>query len=229
MMSRELSEQRAKSYWLFSFGDVITLLITFFILMIVLNKTEITQIQKWTEAELDKTYYHLTQKVVDFEFLDVKRDSLGIWLKISSDEAFKKGGYHPSDHLNHTLEQLAVFLGDLEIFKIDTSFLPPRLHKHAQQESLRWRVELSMAGHTDNVPVATFSRLKNNWLLSTMRAQSVMNILYEHSGLEKYIFAVAGYGEHRPIADNETPEGKSLNRRVEVRITASFERNIKEQ
>jgi len=53
-MSRELSEQRAKSYWLFSFGDVITLLITFFILMIVLNKTEITQIQKWTEAELDK-------------------------------------------------------------------------------------------------------------------------------------------------------------------------------
>ena len=45
--------ERAKSAWLLAFGDVITLLITFFIMTIVLNKGEISKIQKWVDQQVN--------------------------------------------------------------------------------------------------------------------------------------------------------------------------------
>jgi chemotaxis protein MotB len=74
-------------------------------------------------------------------------------------------------------------------------------------------------GHTDNLPVRS-GRFASNWDLSTARATRVLLYLQEAGGISPSKLAAAGYGEHRPIADNGTPEGRAKNRRVEFVITA---------
>lgn len=71
-----------------------------------------------------------------------------------------------------------------------------------------------VAGHTDNVPIRT-RRFRNNWDLSTTRAVQVLEFMIE-SGFPANKLAAAGYGEHAPVASNETEEGKKKNRRIEI-------------
>ncbi|MBI4705165.1 MAG: OmpA family protein [Deltaproteobacteria bacterium] len=74
--------------------------------------------------------------------------------------------------------------------------------------------KLQVAGHTDNVPIAT-PRFGSNWELSTGRAVEVVRFLIE-KGLKPDVVSAAGYGEHDPVAGNETAEGKARNRRIEI-------------
>lgn len=75
-------------------------------------------------------------------------------------------------------------------------------------------------GHTDNVPVAPKfrDRFRSNWDLSTARALAVLHYILEKKGTPPERFAVIGYGEERPIADNGTEEGRRKNRRVVITI-----------
>lgn len=78
------------------------------------------------------------------------------------------------------------------------------------------QLDIWVEGHTDNMPV-TGAELpfKDNWQLSALRASVVTQILVENGVSPKSIVA-AGYGEHLPISSNETAEGKSKNRRIEI-------------
>ncbi|MES2662447.1 MAG: flagellar motor protein MotB [Pseudomonadota bacterium] len=69
-------------------------------------------------------------------------------------------------------------------------------------------------GFTDNSPIAT-SRFPSNWELSAGRAAAMVRLFTEY-GVAPNRLAAVGYGEHRPIADNDTVEGKALNRRVVI-------------
>jgi chemotaxis protein MotB len=71
-----------------------------------------------------------------------------------------------------------------------------------------------VAGHTDNVPIHT-ERFPSNWELSTARAVEVTRYLVAH-GMQPQNLAAAGYGEFDPVAPNETPESRALNRRIEI-------------
>ncbi|MBP9674035.1 MAG: OmpA family protein [Bacteriovoracaceae bacterium] len=75
-------------------------------------------------------------------------------------------------------------------------------------------VKAEIAGHTDSV-----GSLKYNTVLSAQRAQAVMNTLVKKYGIEKERLTAKGFGPAKPIADNATEEGKTLNRRVEAVIT----------
>ncbi len=80
--------------------------------------------------------------------------------------------------------------------------------------------DVVVVGHTDNIPIAkpsTRAKHPTNWHLSVHRAISVMRVL-EDNGVSPKILGVMGYGEYRPIASNETAEGRAKNRRVEVYI-----------
>ena len=70
-------------------------------------------------------------------------------------------------------------------------------------------------GHTDNVPINTVP-FPSNWELSTARAISVARYLFQQGNLKPERFTVAGYGEYHPIASNDTSEGRQENRRVEI-------------
>lgn len=71
-------------------------------------------------------------------------------------------------------------------------------------------------GHTDNVPISTY-RFPSNWELSAVRASSVVR-LFVNAGVEPARLAAAGYGDQRPVANNDTAESRSRNRRVTLLI-----------
>jgi chemotaxis protein MotB len=71
-----------------------------------------------------------------------------------------------------------------------------------------------VAGHTDSVPIHN-ERFPSNWELSTARAVVVTHFLVA-SGTRPTALAAAGYGEFDPVAPNDTPEHRALNRRIEI-------------
>ncbi len=76
---------------------------------------------------------------------------------------------------------------------------------------------IEIEGHTDNVPISS-AQYASNEELSSARALSVFYYLCDNSTLEPTNLRHAGMGERVPIADNATQEGRSKNRRVEIRI-----------
>jgi chemotaxis protein MotB len=71
-----------------------------------------------------------------------------------------------------------------------------------------------VSGHTDNVPIKT-SRFPSNWELSTARAVEVARLLVA-GGMKPEVIGAAGYAEFDPVAQNDTPMNKALNRRIEI-------------
>ncbi|MDD5130206.1 MAG: OmpA family protein [Candidatus Omnitrophica bacterium] len=76
---------------------------------------------------------------------------------------------------------------------------------------------VGIEGHTDNVPIKQ-SGWKSNWELSTARALSVLHYLASEQGVSPERLSAIGYGEYRPLASNETKDGRKQNRRVEIVI-----------
>ncbi len=80
---------------------------------------------------------------------------------------------------------------------------------------------IEIEGHTDNVPMSG-AKYSNNDELSSGRALSVFDYLLSITNLDPANVKHAGRGEYVPIADNSTPEGRSRNRRVEIKIYNSL-------
>jgi chemotaxis protein MotB len=76
---------------------------------------------------------------------------------------------------------------------------------------------IRLEGHTDSIPIQT-ERFRSNWDLSAARAISVMALLQERYGIARGRMAVMGYADTVPLAANETEEGRSRNRRVDIVI-----------
>lgn len=74
-----------------------------------------------------------------------------------------------------------------------------------------------VAGYTDNVPTSP-KAFPSNWELSTARAIAVVKYL-QSKGVAPVMLGAAGFSEYRPVAGNDSPEGRSLNRRIEIALT----------
>jgi len=76
---------------------------------------------------------------------------------------------------------------------------------------------IRIEGHTDAVPITgnLAKRFPTNWELSAARAINVTRFLQEQ-GIDPDVLSAVAYGEYKPIADNETPEGRAMNRRIEI-------------
>lgn len=77
--------------------------------------------------------------------------------------------------------------------------------------------QITVEGHTDNVPINT-PQFRSNWELSTARATEVLRVLVDELGVPAGRVAAAGYGEQRPVATNDSVEGRARNRRVELAV-----------
>jgi chemotaxis protein MotB len=77
--------------------------------------------------------------------------------------------------------------------------------------------DIRIEGHTDNVPIAG-SGFPSNWHLSVARATNTAFYLMDKEGLPPERVTVVGYAEYHPIASNETPAGRTNNRRVDIVI-----------
>lgn len=79
--------------------------------------------------------------------------------------------------------------------------------------------EIVVEGHTDNVPTGG-GRYETNWDLSGARANAVVRLLVQW-GISPKRLTATGYGEHRPMVPNDTPEHRSQNRRIEIGLRRS--------
>lgn len=77
---------------------------------------------------------------------------------------------------------------------------------------------IQVEGHTDNVPISPRlqDKFPSNWELSTARATNVLHFLQDKVGISGERLSAVGYGEYQPIASNSTPEGRRLNRRIQI-------------
>ena len=89
----------------------------------------------------------------------------------------------------------------------------------ASQKDLKILVE----GHTDSIPLSGKGLVTDNWDLSVMRATNVVKVLTKNPSLNPLQLTAAGRAEFMPIADNETAEGRSANRRIEMILAPNLD------
>lgn len=117
-----------------------------------------------------------------------------------------------------TPEGFVISLKELGFFRSGDAKLEPgagtkieRIAKVMGEHGFTLRIE----GHSDNEPIHN-AQFESNWQLSTARATTVLMFLVGHSELNPGKLSLAGYGQYRPVASNATPEGRRLNRRVDI-------------
>jgi len=79
---------------------------------------------------------------------------------------------------------------------------------------------IRIEGHTDNVPIhpRLQKQFPTNWELSTARATNVVRFMQDKIGMEAIRLHAVGLSEYHPLASNETPAGRSQNRRIEIAL-----------
>lgn len=76
--------------------------------------------------------------------------------------------------------------------------------------------KITIDGFTDSIPIHTF-QYESNWQLSTARALNIGYYILKQ-GVSERNFSIRGFGANKPAANNDTPEGRAKNRRVEILI-----------
>ncbi len=242
-MSRKRKPEEPKAglpEWMATFSDLVTLLMCFFVLLfsfsaidaqkfkavmqsfqgsagilpggntlvdgpMVFNGMPETQVtESPQEAENLKQLKEQMEAYLEQHNLQanvlVELDARGLLLRFKDNVLFDSG----KADLKPEALQILQFLGDL-LNK------PEFAERHIRVE-----------GHTDNVPINTV-RFPSNWELSSGRAASVIRYYVENTGFKADRFTASGYGEHYPVASNDTSQGRALNRRVDVVILRSSE------
>lgn len=126
-----------------------------------------------------------------------------------------------SDELSVTMKNGKVYvaMSDKLLFESGSAKVDKRgkeaLAKLAEVLNKQSDIDVFIEGHTDSKPIRT-AQFKDNWDLSVLRATSVVRILTEDYDVKPLQIQPSGRGEFMPVADNETAEGRSKNRRTEI-------------
>jgi chemotaxis protein MotB len=116
-----------------------------------------------------------------------------------------------------SLKQAAFFPSGADTVEMNTM---PTLEKVAgalKAVSNPVRIE----GHTDSIPIHT-SRFRSNWDLSAARSIAIMEVFSNRLEIAAQRLSIAGYADTVPVADNDTPEGRARNRRVDLVILNNY-------
>ena len=121
--------------------------------------------------------------------------------------------------------RMIVSLGDRILFDPGKTQVKPEGAETLKQvttilKEIRGR-DFQVAGHTDNAPIRSV-RYRSNWDLSTARAVEVVNFMIA-AGMESGRLSAAGYGDQAPVGSNETPDGRSQNRRIEITLMPNLD------
>lgn len=84
-------------------------------------------------------------------------------------------------------------------------------------------IAVLIEGHTDNAAYKGGGDIADNWDLSTKRATAIVHILKDNKGVDPKNLTAAGRGEYAPVTGNDTAEGKSKNRRIEIILTPKLD------
>jgi chemotaxis protein MotB len=114
---------------------------------------------------------------------------------------------------------LYVYLPERVLFKEGSASLEPRakdaLSPLASILNNYPKVQVFVVGHTDSKPIHS-ARFQDNWSLSTERANSIVRALKDKYAMDPNRLLAAGRGKYGPVADNDTKEGRAMNRRIQI-------------
>lgn len=149
-----------------------------------------------------------------------KKDSVTLALVVSLKSSL--GNLNDTDVVVN-VEKSVVFisLSDKMLFRSGSTELSPRarevLAKVATVLNDKPEMEVLVEGHTDNVPIKR-DCFKDNWDLSASRATAITRVLQNDYKVDPARITAGGRSEYVPLATNDTPEGRSTNRRIRIVI-----------
>lgn len=221
------------SEWLATYGDLVTLLLCFFILLYSMSIMDIAKFKKAAgslnamgitgqSGSMNSNAGDTISNLDIYNAIDVQEEMDDIYSKIKA--------IVDSKGLSEDVQVEKVGPGVLLRFKDEILFDVGQSDLKANAKNTLQRIgeilkahdkSIRVEGHTDNVPINT-TRFRSNWELSTSRAISVVKYFTEELAAEQRIdpkeFEVSGYGEYHPIAPNDSEQNKQKNRRIEITI-----------
>jgi len=242
---RETDEPVSHDRWLLSYSDFITLLFAFFVVLFASAYRDNQAIRKLSRAihngfqtmgayradesgsggpyaslladqDTDTSRVHNDQDTHNPATAGAATDMLK--LKKQLEAAMGKELASHEMELQVTPEGFVISLRELGFFNSGQAELIPgagdkiiTIAKILAKPGLEIRVN----GHSDNQPIHT-TQFASNWELSTARAMSVLRLLVNEGGFDPTRISAAGFGEYRPLGDNSTPEGRRMNRRIDL-------------
>ena len=130
----------------------------------------------------------------------------------------------PISTLDINESRLRITLSSPALFPSGGTTLSPELKQELNKLAIGLRYienPVVVEGHTDNIPPTTVD-YSTNWELSIARSEKVIRYLIEESSLSSSRFIAAGFGEHRPVASNDSNDGRAKNRRIEISIMKEY-------
>lgn len=213
---KEIEAEQSNEDWLITYSDVITLILTLFVLLLsmaTIDQAKFEQFKKSLNEEVfnneeDKTAFlsliedfkHLFNRYNMQNAVTVNTVPRGLQLELSSSMLYNSGSATIKTEMEPVLDELAVMLKD---FTYDD-----------------FVVEIE--GHTDNNPINTM-QFPSNWELSTNRATNIVKYLIT-KGIDPEKLRAAGYADTRPkVVNNDEqgnpiPENQAVNRRVVIYV-----------
>jgi len=194
------------AFWLITYSDMVTLLLSFFLLMYSFSVMS----QEHQQELVDELRTVSANKVrVEKPREDLEKAAREIAAQFQRDQAF----------VENTETEVTVGLSSEVTFASGDDQLSPGgrdalVRTGAILAKLPNTVRVE--GHTDAVPMRG-PRFSSNWHLSGARAQSVVRLLIAN-GVDPRRMEVVGFGDVQPRAPNDTPEGRAQNRRIEIKI-----------
>lgn len=217
-----LGESKARSTaWAVTYGDMITLLLTFFIMLLVIMNDAEKHVDRIINMLLNETYQELHSQLHS-AYVSVERVTKGVRITMASGQLFRSGDAELRPEVHPVIQQIGMIIKSSRLVRVhEDPELRPFVEAVARSDR-DLNIEIRCEGHTDNIPLPPFlqDKWKSNWELSTARALNVVDFLRQFAGIEEGKFSAMGYGEFRPADTNATPEGRSKNRRVEIYLDA---------
>ena len=215
-----------------TYGDMMTLLVTFFVLLISFSSMQESKFQKAMGSlkgalgvlKADRGQYVMKPRIQVFEFKSHSFDYEIEKILQQLEEATERTGTHDQvkyerskDRIHFSISNPMLFTSGEAILKNEANEILMQIGRILSMVPFEVRVE----GHTDDIPIHT-ARFPSNWELSAGRALAVVRKFIEFD-IPPERFQVIGFGEYRPIANNKTAEGRAQNRRVEIYVNLKSE------
>lgn len=213
--------------WMVTYGDMMSLLLTFFILIVSFSSIQ--------EVEFDKAMGSLRAALGlvphkgkiqrTLHYISKARDKAGMEEMIEQVIKLKREiaevGLQKEIKVTLTDKGAHIIISDPLLFDLGSARLKggaiPALDIVANLIKKIPNTEVIVEGHTDNWSINN-ERFPSNWELSAARAIAVVKYFAFRRGLDPARFAGTGYGEYRPIKPNDTPKNRAVNRRVEIYV-----------
>ncbi len=226
--------------WLAAFGDLMSLLLCFFVLLLSMSSMDAKKISEaigslsgamsvlegGTKTEISK---QRIQEATPIESQDETSEVVNkVQQAVGEANEMMEKGHGPAISLEEAQEGFVIELPASLLFKSGSATIENEdallfLKRVALIiEELPRSMQVSVQGHTDNQGPGTNSPFKDNWELSSARAISVLQELLL-DGVDPTRISASGFAEFRPLGSNATASGREKNRRVELHFFGSQE------